>query len=594
MFSLRHSTALPRWLPVLLLGFTFLSACSRRSTPPPSAAPEPSAPVPAVATSEGADEMVIRYAERNRPDVSGTRGAVVAGHPLAAAAGYEVLRKGGNAVDAAVTMAGVLAVVRPHMNGVGGDAFALFYRADTGEVVGLNGSGRAGMLATPEFFSAAGVSDVPGSGPLSVTVPGAVSAWAEALDRFGTISLAEALEPAIHYAEEGFVVSSILAEDLGSARRLNPAGQDIFAPGGVPLAEGTILRNPALAKTLRLIATDGAGALYGGPIGKALGEFLEAEGGYLRPDDFAAHRAEWVDPISIEYAGQTVYAMPPNSQGAALLEQMALASHLPLERMDPGSGEYLHHMIELKKLAFADRDRWIADPEFSPSRVDELLDPEYVSARAALIGAEAAESVPPGFGEMAPPPNEGLGDTVFLMAVDAEGNAVSWIQSLFGTFGSRLVEPTTGIVLQNRGSSFTLDADHPNVIAPGKRPFHTLTPHLATREDGKLLMTFGTPGGDGQTQTLLQVFNNIVLFGMAPQAAVEAPRYRSSRGKSVAIESRVGLDARRELERRGHVLQVIDGWTATFGGAQVIYVDPESGSLRTGADPRREAYGIAY
>jgi gamma-glutamyltranspeptidase / glutathione hydrolase len=586
MIPVSREWAAPRWIGAVIGLALVGSACAPSA---PGAAPRP-------VEAAAAGEVITSYAGRNRPDVSGTAGAVVAGHPLAAAAGYEVLRAGGNAVDAAVTMAAVLAVVRPHMNGVGGDAFALFYDGQTREVRGLNGSGRSGAIATPEFFEARNLSSVPGSGPLSVTVPGAVSAWAAALERLGTIPLARALEPAIRYAEEGFVVTATLEEDLEDALRLNPAGREIFAPGGVVPAQGTLLRNPALGRTLRLLAAEGPQVLYGGAVGKALADFVEAEGGYLRAGDFAAHTAEWTEPISTEYAGLRVYGMPPSTQGVALLQQMALSSHFPLAGMGHNSADYLHSIVEVKKVAFADRDRWIADPTFAESRVADLLDPGYIRSRARLVGSVAASSVESGFGTTAAfTPGDGSGDTVYLMAVDQWGNGVSWIQSLFGSFGSRLVEPTTGVVLQNRGGQFTLNPDHPNRIAPGKRPYHTLTPHLATDAQGRLALTFGTPGGDGQTQTLIQVFNNIFLFGMSPQEAVEAPRYRSSRGTDLALESRVPLDVRAELVRRGHDVSIVDGWSGpTFGGAQVILVDPATGVLRTGADPRREAYGIAY
>ncbi|MEX0744325.1 MAG: gamma-glutamyltransferase [Phycisphaeraceae bacterium] len=561
----------------------------------PSQAP----PTTAGAAPVGTDgEPYNLYAPINRPDVSGTHGAVVAGHPLAAAAGDDVLRAGGNAVDAAVTMAAVLAVVRPHMNGVGGDAFGLFYRADTDEVYGLNGSGRAGALATPEFFTRQGMDDIPGSGALSITVPGAVSAWAAALERFGTISLADALAPAIGHAENGFVVSRILADDLTSATRLNDAGQAIYAPGGATPQQGTLLRSRALAGTLKQIAADGPEAFYGGPIGQTLASFLEDEGSYLRVDDFAAHTPTWVNPLSVEYAGKRIHSIPPNSQGIALLMQMAMAPHFELEEMGHNSADYLHSIVEMKKVAFADRDRWVADPEFSPSRAADMLDPTYMRSRAALVGPRAAESVEPGLGGVSTTftPGDGAGDTVYLMAVDQYGNAVSWIQSLFGTFGSRVVEPTTGIVFQNRGGQFSLDPDHPNIIAPGKRTYHTLTPHMVTdASDNSFRMTFGTPGGDGQTQTLFQVFNNIFLFGMSPQEAVEAPRHRSHGGTAISVESRIDPRVRAELARRGHEVRVVDGWSGpTFGGAQVILYEPETGTVRTGADPRREAYGIAY
>lgn len=569
--------------PRLLVPLMALAACA------------PASPLPPASPAPPAAEPSATYAPRNRPDVSGTRGAVVAGHPLAAAAGHAVLLEGGNAVDAVVTMAAVLAVVRPHMNGVGGDAFALFYRADSREVVGLNGSGRSGALATPDLFASRGLDEVPGAGPLSVTVPGAVSAWAAALERYGSIPLSRALEPAIRYAEEGFPVSSTLHEDISDGMgKLNPAGREIFARDGAP-AVGTLLRNPALGRTLRTLAAQGPGALYGGEVGRAIGDFLEREGGYLRPGDFARHSVDWTEPISTEYLGQRVFALPPNTQGLTLLQQMEMAEHFPLREMGHNSAEYLHTLVEVKKLAFADRDRWVADPAVSPAPLERLLDPVYLRERARQVGEDAAESVAPGLDEpRTSAVGDGEGDTVYLMAVDAQGNAVSWIQSLFAAFGSGLVEPTTGVVLQNRGALFTLEAGHPNRVAAGKRPFHTLTPHLATHPDGRLAMTFGTPGGDSQTQSLLQVFNNVHLFGMTPQEAVEAPRYRSNAGLRLLLESRIAPAAREALRARGHDVRVIDGWTETFGGVQMILVDPRSGALRTGADPRREAYGIAH
>ncbi len=535
---------------------------------------------------------------QNRADVSGRSGAVVAGHPLAAAAGYEVLRRGGNATDAAVTMAGVLAVVRPHMNGVGGDAFALFFDGATHTVTGLNGSGRAGAYATPSFFAERGMTEMPGAGAATITVPGAVSAWAAALERHGTITLAEALAPAIELAENGWVVTSTLQRDIAgdAVAELNDAGRAIFAPDGDLPAVGALLHNRALAATLRAIAAAGPDAFYRGAIGATIAQFVAAEGGHLTADDFRAHRAEWVEPLDMALAdGRHVRAMPPNSQGFVALQQLAMTEAFDLRALQHNSAGYLHTLIEIKKLAFADRDRWNADPAFAPAPLDRLLDRDYLRGRAALVGADAATDVAPGIGSPdRTEPASGNGDTVYLMAVDSDGNAVSWIQSLFSTFGSGLVEPTTGVVLQNRGAGFTLDESHPNVIAPGKRPFHTLMPLIVTDADGALRMTLGTPGGHGQSQFLTQVYHNVFTFGMTPQQAVEAPRYIHNRGVRISVESRVPMDVRAELERRGHEVRAIDGWSATFGGAQVILVDPRTGVLRAGADPRREGYALAY
>lgn len=548
-----------------------------------------------------------------RPEASGIHGAVVSGHPLASAAGYEVLRAGGNAVDAAVTMAAVLAVVRPHMNGVGGDAFALFHPGGQGPVVALNGSGRAGALATPAFFADAGVERIPGSGPLTVTVPGAVSAWAAALERFGTIPLARALAPAIAFADEGFVVTGTLAEDLADVGRLNDAGQALYAPGGVPIRPGDILRNPALAATLRTIASEGPAALYGGTVGAALAAFLEAEGGYLRLEDFALHAAEWTEPVAIDFLGRRVHTVPPNSQGVVLLQMLgildawmggaAAASGAGGEGPAPETSgipasfeaELVHALVEARKLAFADRDRWVADPATDPAPLAELLDPAYLASRAERITGEAGEDPEPGLGVpvRGAAPVDGDGDTVYLMAVDADGMAVSWIQSLFAGFGSGLVEPSTGIVLQNRGAGFTLEEGHPNRVAPGKRPFHTLMATLVTAPDGTFDAAIGTPGGHGQPQTVAQGILHLYLSGLGPQSAVEGPRFRSDDDRVLLVEDRYPAAVLEALAARGHRLRVHAGWTAPYGNMQVIQRTPQ-GTLRTGADMRREGAALAW
>ena len=571
---------------VTVLGL-FLGACATSGDPTPGEA-------------RVGMEAEAPFAGAIRPEVSGLHGAVVAGHPLAAAAGYEVLRAGGNATDAAVTMAGVLAVVRPHMNGVGGDAFALFLDAREGQVQALNASGRAGALATPAWFEARGRQTMPGSGPMSVTVPGAVSAWAAALERHGTISLARALEPAIRLAEEGFVVTATLAEDLVGATRLNPAGQDLYAPGGEPLRAGQVLRNPALGRTLRILARDGPSAIYGGEIGEALASFLEAEGGALRVEDFAVHSAAWEAPLVLDLLGRQVHTTAPSSQGFVLLQTLGIVEALGWEGLGRGPGAslspgVLHALVEAKKLAFADRDRWLADPAHVGVPVDRLLDRTYLAERAALITAQAAEERTAGFGEPLDEgsPAEGDGDTVYLMAVDADGNAVSWIQSLFSSFGSGLVEPTTGIVLQNRGAGFTLQPGHPNQVAPGKRPFHTLMATLVTDAGGAFEIAIGTPGGHGQSQTVAQGILHLLLSDRSPQEAVEAPRFRSEDGRVLLIEDRYPAAFRDALAQRGHELRVRSGWTAPFGNLQIIR-RTEGGVLRTGADMRREGAALAY
>ena len=546
-----------------------------------------------------AEAVGVEFPSTNRPDVRGVHGAVSSDHPLATAAGLTVLMNGGNALDAVVTMAGVLAVVRPHMNGVGGDAFGIFYDGATGDVVGMNGSGRAGALATPSFLAKAGNESVPGSGPLSVTLPGAVAAWDDALVRFGTISLAEALAPAIAYARDGFPVSSRLASDIaGASRNLNESALELYLPDGSPPPVGSLLKNPALAATLEQIAREGKEGFYGGEPAEAISAFLEREGGYLRAADFEAHETTWTSPTEGTYLDHRILVLPPNTQGIAQIAFMEMAAHHDLTAMGHNTAEYLHTLIELKKLAFADRNRWVSDPEFTDLPLDELLAAEYLRARASRIGGHAAEDVAPGIeGPVSTAARQGddddSGDTVFITAVDEWGNAVSWIQSLFAGFGSGLLEPETGVVLQNRGSSFNLDPNHPNVVAPGKRPYHTLTPLMALNLDGSLAFTLGTPGGDSQTQSLIQIVNNVFLFGMTPQAAIEAPRFRSYNSLRVDFEDRISADVLSDLAGRGHDPRVVHGWTATFGGAHMIRVEP-SGTLTAAADPRREAYAMAY
>jgi gamma-glutamyltranspeptidase/glutathione hydrolase len=558
-----------------------LSACT--ATPPSNAA---------------SDEAPV-FPAQNRPDIRGTHGAVSADHPLAAQAGLRVLQEGGNAVDAAVAMAGVLAVVRPQMNGVGGDAFILVYQASTGKVFALNGSGRSGALATPDFFQKQGHDRVPSTGALSVSVPGAVAAWVDVHDRFGTKPFAGLLAPAIDYARNGFPVSKRLAEDFRTeSGALNDAGKTEYLPGGAPPPVGSLLKNPALAATLERIARQGKEGFYQGPVADKLAAFLEAQGGYLRAPDFAAHTSTWVEPLEGTYQGRRVLVFPPNSQGLVQLQLLEMAKHFPLQQMGQNSAPYLHTLIELKKIAFADRDRWVGDPQKADIPVQELLDSAYLAGRAQLVDPDhAAASVKPGIGGddgSGTGDRDDRGDTVYLTAVDRWGNAVSWIQSLFAGFGSGLFEPGTGVMLQNRGSLFNMIDGHPDEVAPNKRPFHTLTPMMVLSAEGKLDFTLGTPGGDSQPQSLLQILNNLLIFGMSPQEAIEAPRFRSNAGLRVAFEDRIPASVLDQLRMKGDDVSVVHGWTATFGGAQMILIEPGSGTLTVGSDPRREAYGMAY
>ena len=540
------------------------------------------------------------YASQNRPDVRGQIGAVSAGHPLAAQAGLRVLQDGGNATDAIIAMAGVLAVVRPHMNGIGGDAFGIFYNGETGEVTALNASGRSGALATPEFFAVAELDRIPSIGPLSVSVPGAVAGWIDAHDRYGSMNFAELLSTGIDYARNGFAVSSRLAQDFEEqGQNLNDAGRDLYLPNSNPPKVGSLLRNPQLANSLEIVADQGKEGFYNGSIAQKLSAFITEQGGYLRQGDFASHTSTWVTPLRGDYLNHEFVVMPPNTQGVTQLALFEMAKSHDLASMTQNSADYLHTLVELKKLAFADRDRWVADPNSANVPVDQLLDADYLKSRAQLINMSvAAESAEPGFGdEILAQPNgnrSDAGDTVFITAVDQWGNAVSWIQSNFAGFGSGLLDEATGILLHNRGALFTLETGHPNQVAPDKRPYHTLSPTMALYPSGEFAFTLGTPGGDSQTQTILQITHNMLVFGMTPQQAIEAPRFRSLSGLRLAIEDRVSEEALLDLRQRGHLLNLVEGWTATFGGAHMIHHDPETGVLTAAADPRREAYAIAY
>ena len=526
-----------------------------------------------------------------RPDVMGREAAVVSDHVLASAAGAWVLREGGNAVDAAITMAAVLAVVRPHMNGVGGDAFLLIREAATGRVYALNGSGRAGSRATPAFFRGRGLTGVPGTGILSVSVPGAVAAWEDALRRFGTISLARALAPAIEYAEKGFPVSARLAADIEAERSKvarDTALARVFMPGGKVPAVGSVLVQSELGSTLRVIAQHGASALYGGELARRLADFMERQGGLVTYDDLVQHRSTWQEPLETDYMGKRVLAFPPNSQGMTFLEILNIVEAYGLDGKAHNSADYVHVLVEAAKQAYADRDRYLADPEFSAVPVARLLSRDHARSLAARIRLDTVVRPVREDG----PERDGNGDTVYLCVVDKDGNAVSMIQSLYASFGSGVMLPGTGIVLHNRGALFSLEPGHPNVIAPGKRPFHTLSPAMALEADGSLAAVFGSPGGDGQPQTLVQILNNVWKFGMTPQQAVEAPRWRVFGVGRLGLEPGIAVEVRAALAQRGHAVSVQEPG-AEFGGAQMIVVT-RAGAKLAGADFRREAYAIAW
>ncbi len=537
----------------------------------------------------GCASPISREAEPGR-DAAGNVGAVTAGHPLAAEAGLAVLQSGGLAMDAAITAAAVLAVARPHMNGVGGDMFLLYHDSATRLTYALNGSGKSGSAKTLEELKAEGLEQMPDSGPLSVSVPGAVGAWAEALRRFGTISFAQALQPAVTLAQAGLPVSERLASDIAGAEaklREEPEAARIFLPGGTLPQAGDVLARPDLAQTLLTLQEKGAEELYTGALGRKVARFIQDRGGLIRLNDMADYLPEWTQTISGRYQGFEVQVVPPNSQGVTLLEELALLQHHDLAALGHNSPDYLHMVSEAIRLAFVDRDQEVADPRAMRVTTDELLDPSRIQKLADTIDPAGRA---PSMAVEASPDNP---NTVVVIAVDQYGNVVSLIQSLFATFGSGLVVPGTGIVLQNRGSLFRFEEDHPNVFAPRRRPFHTLSPVIVLSNELPWLAV-GTPGGDGQTHTLIQVINNIALFGMTPQEAIDAPRLRRLNDGSLSIEEAVPQEVRDALEARGYTVHTRSGLTAEFGGAQAVLVDQISGRRRAGADRRREGWAVAY
>ena len=524
-------------------------------------------------------------------DARGSNGAVTAGHPLAAEAGLKVLQGGGNAMDAAITMAAVLAVARPHMNGIGGDTFLLYYDAESGKVHALNGSGYSGSKASLEAMKAAGHEEMPETGPTSVSVPGAVGAWSAGLEKFGSLSWQQALDPAVKLVREGLPVSERLSKDIaGSEEKLrrDDEAARVYLSGGSPPAPGSVLRQENLAATLAKIQAEGPESFYAGEVAEKIVSHLEPLGGFLTVEDFAAYRPEWVEPISTDYHGLTVYAEPPNTQGVQLLMMLRMLSHIDVPALGHNTADYFHTLSETIRVASAERDANVADPRFMKVSVEELIDDKRLAAFAGLIDPQ---------GESPPiesnPQDDNHPNTVVLMVVDKDGNAVSLIQSLFHSFGSGIVVPEVGVVLHNRGSLFRLDPEHPSALAPRKRPYHTLCPAMILK-DGKPWMVYGTPGGDGQTHTLTQLLHNVLFFGMSPQEAIDAPRLRRYPRNRLSIEDRVLDSVATELEARGYTVRRKAGWTAEFGGAQMILVDPSTGELRAGADRRREGWALAY
>lgn len=541
----------------------------------------------------------------------GARAMIATSQPLAAQAGLATLAAGGTAADAAVTAAAMHAVVEPMMAGVGGDCFALYFDAASGTVTAMNASGRAPAAACVEELHAAGLRCIPESDPRAVSVPGAVAGWEALLARHGRTRLSAALAPAIEAAERGYPVSEVVAwlwqtavptllRDLHTPQ---PSAAELLPGGRAPRA-GERVRLPELAATLRAIADGGAAVVYRGELGRRMAEYVQAHGGWLAASDLCAHTCTWDTPIHSRYRGVDVYQCPPNGQGLAALLALDIAAGFDFGTLP--DTDRTHLAIECMRLAFADAQRWVADPRAVALPLAELLDPSYAAARRALIDPRhAAAEIGPG------DPRAG-GDTAYVAVVDAEGNACSLIHSVFRPFGTGLVVPGTGVCLQNRAALFSLEPDHPNVLAPGKRPYQTIIPALSLYAEGThagaLHACFGVVGGQMQPQGQLQVLINLLDLGMAPQPALDALRWQltaiapgqgmqppgaAQPGGRVRVEEGFDDEVLAELARRGHHLELVRGFErVSFGGAQLIVRDPDTGVLAGASDPRLDGCAI--
>lgn len=534
-------------------------------------------------------------------------GMVTTPNYLASQAGLDVLRKGGNAVDAAIAASAVLSVVYPQMTTLGGDNFWLIYNAKTGELKALNASGRAGEKATIEFYKSKGYDKIPSRGYLAAnTVPGVVSGWDEAYhyaqkEMSSNLKWKSLFASAIEYAKNGFPVSHSLAywsdvnvnpndNEFRNLQRFGEFKNTYLKADGSPYAVGEILKQPKLEKSISKIANLGAKEFYQGSIAKDIVADLSANGGILTLADFSKHKADWVTPISTTYRGYQAYNFPPNTQGFASLEILNILNNFDVKSLGEGSTNYYHLMVEATKQAFADRDRYLTDPDFVKIPLDWLLSSQHGKDQAAQISMnQAAKSVNP------LDPN---GDTIWLGVVDGEGNCVSLIQSIYHDFGSGIVAGQTGILLQNRGSFFSLDSTNINHLEPHKRTFHTLNPAMLFK-DSKPYLVYGTMGGEGQPQTQAAIVTRIVDFGMSPQDAINAPRWLHGRtwgasSNNLKVEGRVPNAIIQELKKKGHPIDVVDDYTDVMGHAGAILINSQTGVLQGASDPRGDGSAVGY
>ncbi|MCB0086887.1 MAG: gamma-glutamyltransferase family protein [Caldilineaceae bacterium] len=547
-----------------------------------------------------------------RSNVRATRGIVATSQPLAANAGLDMLKAGGNAADAAIATAAMLNVVEPISTGIGGDCFALYWDAKTKEVTALNGSGRSPAAASIEDLHRQGYTYMPNFTGHAVSIPGTVAGWSDLLERHGRMTLADVLQPAIWTAENGYPASEIIATGWATQEKklrrdpdwesgdldngpVQPSGHELLIDGHAP-RPGELMRIPTLGATMRGIAADGRDYIYKGEFAHKISAHVQRYGGWITPADMAAHTSTWDEPITANYRGVTLYELPPNGHGLAAILACNLANGFELAAMN--EVDRLHVMIECMRLAFADAQQWVCDPRVVKIPLAELVAPAYSDGRRQLINQrKAAANV--AYGDPM-----GGSDTVYLSVIDGEGNGCSFINSLFMGTGTGLVVPGTGVSLQNRAQRFLLDPEHPNALAPNKRPYHTIIPAMTTK-DGELHASFGVMGGYMQPQGHFQMMVNMLDLGMSPQMALDMPRWQidasslgvgaQQPGGLVYVEEGWSFDTLAALTKMGHRLAPIGGFgRGAFGGGQIIVRDPETGVLTGGSEPRKDGCAVGW
>lgn len=533
-----------------------------------------------------------------RSEVIAQHGMACTSQPLATQAALDILKSGGNAIDAAIAANAVLGLVEPTGSGMGGDLFAIVWDAKTKKLYGLNASGRSPYELTLDYFKENGYTKIPALGPLPVSVPGCVDGWFELHNKFGKLPMSTVLSPAISYAENGFPLTDVIAYYWGrNARSLKtyPGFEEIFMPDGKAPKKGEIFKNPFLAKTLRTIADKGRDEFYKGAIAEKIVNYVREQGGFLSMKDFEDHYSEWVEPVSVNYRGYDVWELPPNGQGTAALEMLNILKHFDIGSMEFGSAEYIHYFVEAKKLAFEDRAKYYSDPDFNELPIEQLISDEYGKKQAEMINPERAARSYPAWGME-------HGNTIYLTTADEEGNMVSLIQSNFRGMGSGMTPGQLGFILQDRGELFSLEEGHMNVYEPHKRPFHTIIPAFVTK-DGEPFLSFGVMGGDMQPQGHVQIICNIIDFGMNIQEAGDAPRIQHTgssdptggelmnNGGQVTMESGIAYETIRRLMEMGHNIGYDFG---PYGGYQAIMWDSINKVYFGASESRKDGQAAGY